>query len=179
MVKNLSRRLKRCGFDSWVRKIPWSRKWQPVPIFFPGKFHGQTSLEGPQCTGLQRLSCDWTHIVYMYVCMYVCMYVWCLCPSCISTMRFCVPQLVGGTLPLVKLMPGPFWALTVEESRVSKAIHVIVVSYRGQDLYVVSGLQKLLNTMPMRLHSSTFKFTWKAKIKEIVKGTHFIQLILL
>ena len=32
---------KRHGFDHWVRKIPWKRKWQPTPIFFPGKSHGQ------------------------------------------------------------------------------------------------------------------------------------------
>ena len=25
-------------------KIPWSRKWQPVPAFLPGKFYGQRSL---------------------------------------------------------------------------------------------------------------------------------------
>ena len=24
------------GFDPWVRKIPWRRKWQPTPIFLPG-----------------------------------------------------------------------------------------------------------------------------------------------
>ena len=24
---------------SWVGKIPWSRKWQPTPVFLPGKFH--------------------------------------------------------------------------------------------------------------------------------------------
>ena len=24
--------------------IPWSRKWQPTPVFLPGKFHGQRSL---------------------------------------------------------------------------------------------------------------------------------------
>ena len=33
-------------FNPWVRKIPWSRKWQPVPVFFPGKSHGPRSLEG-------------------------------------------------------------------------------------------------------------------------------------
>ena len=27
---------------------PWSRKWQPIPVFLPGKFHRQRSLEG--CT---------------------------------------------------------------------------------------------------------------------------------
>ena len=29
-----------------VRKIPWSRKWKPIPEFLPGKFHGQRSLVG-------------------------------------------------------------------------------------------------------------------------------------
>ena len=24
--------------------IPWSRKWQPTPVFLPGKFHRQRSL---------------------------------------------------------------------------------------------------------------------------------------
>ena len=32
------------GFDPWVRKIPWSRKWQPTSVFLPGKFHRQRSL---------------------------------------------------------------------------------------------------------------------------------------
>ena len=38
------RRHKRFRFNPWVRKIPWSRKWQPTPVFLPGKFHGQRSL---------------------------------------------------------------------------------------------------------------------------------------
>ena len=37
---------KRLQFDCWVTKMPWSRKWQPTPVFLPGKFHGQRSLEG-------------------------------------------------------------------------------------------------------------------------------------
>ena len=28
---------KRPGFYPWVRKIPWKRKWQPTPVFLPGK----------------------------------------------------------------------------------------------------------------------------------------------
>ena len=40
------RRYKRHGFNPWVRKIPWSRKWQPTPVFLPGKSHGQGSLAG-------------------------------------------------------------------------------------------------------------------------------------
>ena len=33
-------------FDPWVGKIPWSRKWQPTPVFLPGELHGQRSLAG-------------------------------------------------------------------------------------------------------------------------------------
>ena len=36
------------GFDPWVRKIPWSRQWQPTPGFLPGKSYGQRSLSGLQ-----------------------------------------------------------------------------------------------------------------------------------
>ena len=38
------RRYKRHGFDPWVGKLPWRRKWLPTPVFFPGKSHGQRSL---------------------------------------------------------------------------------------------------------------------------------------
>ena len=47
------RRLKRCGFNPWVRKIPWRRKWQPTPVFWPGKSHGQRSLAGCSPWGLR------------------------------------------------------------------------------------------------------------------------------
>ena len=40
------RRCKRCGFDPWVGKIPWNRKWQPTLVFLPGKSHEQRSLVG-------------------------------------------------------------------------------------------------------------------------------------
>ena len=33
-------------FDPWIRKIPLGRKWQPTPVFLPGKSHGQRSLVG-------------------------------------------------------------------------------------------------------------------------------------
>ena len=37
---------RRCGFDPWVGKIPWRRKWRPTPVLLPGKFHGLRSLVG-------------------------------------------------------------------------------------------------------------------------------------
>ena len=30
--------------DPWVRKMPWSRKWQHTSVFLPGEPHGQRSL---------------------------------------------------------------------------------------------------------------------------------------
>ena len=29
----------------WVGKMPWRREWLCTPVFFPGEFHGQRSLE--------------------------------------------------------------------------------------------------------------------------------------
>ena len=37
---------RRPRFDSWVRKIPWRRTWQPTPVFLLGELHGQRSLVG-------------------------------------------------------------------------------------------------------------------------------------
>ena len=52
------RRCRRHRFDPWVRKIPWIRKWQPTPVFFPGKFHGQRSLADYSPCG-HRVHHDW------------------------------------------------------------------------------------------------------------------------
>ena len=37
---------KRPRFNPWARKILWRRKWQPTPVFLPGKSHGQRRLAG-------------------------------------------------------------------------------------------------------------------------------------
>ena len=44
MVKNLPASAGDSG--SIPGKIPWSRKWQPTPVFLPGKLHVQRSLVG-------------------------------------------------------------------------------------------------------------------------------------
>ena len=36
----------RPGFDPWVGKIPWRRKWQPTSVLLPGESHGGKSLVG-------------------------------------------------------------------------------------------------------------------------------------
>ena len=40
------RRRSRCRFDPWLGKIPWRRRWQPTPVFLPGKSLGQRRLAG-------------------------------------------------------------------------------------------------------------------------------------
>ena len=47
MVKNMpadAGDVGRCRFDPWVGKIPWRRKWPPIPVFLPGDSQGQRSL---------------------------------------------------------------------------------------------------------------------------------------
>ena len=34
------------GFNPWVEKIRWRRKWQLTPVLLPGKSHGQSILVG-------------------------------------------------------------------------------------------------------------------------------------
>ena len=46
VVKNPPANVRRHWFNPWVRKIPWRRKWQPAPVFLPGKSNGQRSLGG-------------------------------------------------------------------------------------------------------------------------------------
>ena len=61
MVKNLpamQETCRTCRLDPWVRKIPWRRKWQPIPVFLPGKSHGQRSLVGYSPGGCKRARQD-------------------------------------------------------------------------------------------------------------------------
>ena len=66
------RRHRRYKFNPWVRKIPWSRKWQSTPVFLPGKFHGQRSLAGYSpwmCKELNTTERLNTHIVDLQYCV--------------------------------------------------------------------------------------------------------------
>ena len=54
MVKEFPSQCRRHRFDPWVGKIPWRRKWQPIPVFFPGEFHGQRSLASYVVHGIVR-----------------------------------------------------------------------------------------------------------------------------
>ena len=53
------KRHKRHGFNPWVQKIPWRRKWQSTSVFLPGKSHGQRSLVGYSLWGRQELDSNY------------------------------------------------------------------------------------------------------------------------
>ena len=54
----------RPGFDPWVGKIPWRRKWQHTPVFLPGKSHGWGSLVGCRLWG--RTESDTTECFHFH-----------------------------------------------------------------------------------------------------------------
>ena len=58
MVKHLSTMQEKPGFDPWVGKIPWRRKWQSTPVFLSAKFHGQKSLVGYNPWGCKKVEHD-------------------------------------------------------------------------------------------------------------------------
>ena len=62
------RRCKRCGFDPRVGKIPWRRRWQPIPVFLPGESHRQRKLERCSPWGCKEsdMSEHNTHTSYMH-----------------------------------------------------------------------------------------------------------------
>ena len=59
------RRRKRHKFNPWVWKIPWRRKWQPIPVFLSGESHKQRVFVGysPQCC---RVRHDWSNLAQMH-----------------------------------------------------------------------------------------------------------------
>ena len=53
-----------CGFEPWVRKIPWRRTWQPTPVFLPGKSYGQNNLSGYSPWGHKESETSWELSMY-------------------------------------------------------------------------------------------------------------------
>ena len=53
--KSICLQCRRSGFNPWVGKTPWRRKWQPTSVLLPGKFHGQRSLVGYSPRGCKEL----------------------------------------------------------------------------------------------------------------------------
>ena len=62
---------RRPGFNSWVGKIPWRRKWQPTPEFLPGESHGQSSLVGSSPWGHKESDTnEWLTLSHFFLTRY-------------------------------------------------------------------------------------------------------------
>ena len=76
------RRLRRLGFNPWVRKIPRRRKWQPTPVFLPGESHGLRSLVGYSLgvskihIGLKLMSMHESMIQHQFSCSVMSSFLW-------------------------------------------------------------------------------------------------------
>ena len=61
MVKNLSANAEDTrGFNPWVGKIPWKRKWQPIPVFLAWRIPLTEEPGGLQSAGPQGVRHDRT-----------------------------------------------------------------------------------------------------------------------
>ena len=49
---------RRPGFDPWVRKIPWRKKWQPTPVIHAWRIPWTEEPGGLQFMGSQRVGHD-------------------------------------------------------------------------------------------------------------------------
>ena len=60
MVKNLPVNTgdMRLGFNPWVGKTPWRRKWRLTPVFLPGESPQTEEPGGLQSMGSQRVRHD-------------------------------------------------------------------------------------------------------------------------
>ena len=57
--KESTYKCRRWRFDSWIGKIPWRRKWQPTPVFLPGKSHSLWDWELDRAQRLNNTR-EWT-----------------------------------------------------------------------------------------------------------------------
>ena len=55
---------RKLGFDPWVERILWRRKWQPTPGSLPGKPRGQRSLAG--CSPWDAMRQTWLSVHTRY-----------------------------------------------------------------------------------------------------------------
>ena len=55
------RRCKKCGLNPWVRKITWSSKWEPTPVFLLGKSHGLVDHQSTRVAELDMAERAHTH----------------------------------------------------------------------------------------------------------------------
>ena len=55
----------RPGFNPWVKKIPCRRERLPIPVFWPGEFHGLSPWDCKESDMTEQLSLHWAFSGFM------------------------------------------------------------------------------------------------------------------
>ena len=84
---------RRYDFDPWVMRIPLCRKWQPTPVFLPGKFRGMRNLAGYSPWGHKESG------MTERACIHLCRWGF----GCVQTVSFTTGWVGGRMLHLVQL----------------------------------------------------------------------------
>ena len=127
-------------FDPRVSKIPWSRAWQPTPVFLRGEFHGQRGLRVIHSTGSQRVRPDWSDLACMH-------HLWKFCHvPLIFLFSFCLFAAFGFVL-LSEHLP---WAPPLNfKDTAFKNKNYVYLSYKNNVIHILSrtiNMFKLINT---------------------------------
>ena len=72
-LKNKIKSVFQCRLGPWFKKTPCRRKWQPTPVFLPGKYREQCNLAGYSPWGCKEsVRTEWLsvqeHIHYVLLC---------------------------------------------------------------------------------------------------------------
>ena len=71
-------------FIKSIGDYSWRRKWQPTPVFLPGKSHGQRSLMGYSPWGQETVGRDLATKQHGDYCFLLLLFLWCLAPSMLT-----------------------------------------------------------------------------------------------
>ena len=144
------RRLKRHGFDPWVRKIPWRREWLPIRVFLQGESHGQRNLagysrEGHKESDMTEQTCHARIIAVWYY----------ISSRCIRSSL--VVQWLGlsSLIAMAEVQSIPGWGAKIPQATQCTASHtkklqvynVVIHNFKG--LYSTYNYYKILAIFPI------------------------------
>ena len=127
------RRHRKCGFDPWVRKIPWRRKWQQVSL--PGESHGQRILAGYSPRGCKES--DTTEVPkHRRACACALSRVWVL------LLEYIINNIIYFKWPHNKLVSGPKYVVYTYNMKTLQMYFWTHIFFSPQNLFSPSSANK-------------------------------------
>ena len=150
------RRCQKHRFYPWVGKIPWRRKWQPSPVFLPGKSHEGGAWRATKSLAGHKESdtTEWLSRPYFSTCAQ-----WVLIHSFpqFSTWTFlCVPSVTQSCLTFCNPMDSSPPGSCVHEIFKTRVINWVAISFpresswpQGLNLGLLSLLHWQVDSLPL------------------------------